>query len=165
VADAVQEFLTDWLIRRNFIEAQAFLAADVLPCIADSLDLEPNLPAERLRQASLRLLERAAKDWGTPRSLTEAMDPVIPWSPMTRIVKHANEQDFTIIEAPTELGVQYECGATPPRQFTPGAPPQYGVYYGAVLRVVQEGQRGGTVVLVWRRIEGVWRLVAYRTVE
>ena len=31
IADAVQEFLTDWLIRRNYQEALAFLAPDALP--------------------------------------------------------------------------------------------------------------------------------------
>ena len=32
------------------------------------------------------------------------MYPVVPWSPAVHVVKHAFEQDFTIVEAPTELG-------------------------------------------------------------
>ena len=126
IADAVQEFLTDWLIRRNYQEASAFLAPDVLPCVADSMDMNPSTSPERLRQASLKLLERAANQWGRPTSLTQAMYPVVPWSPAVRVVKHAFEQDFTIVEAPTELGAQYECGATPPKKFVPSATPEFG---------------------------------------
>jgi hypothetical protein len=165
VADAVQEFLTDWIIRRNYQEAAAFLAPDVLRCVADSMEMNPKTSPERLRQASLQLLEKTANQWGRPTSLTQAMNPVIPWSPAVRIVKHAFEQDFTIVEAPTELGELYECGATPPKHFVPSATPQYGTYYGAVLQVVHEGRPGGTIVFVWRRVNGEWRLVAYRALE
>ena len=60
IADAVQEFLTDWLIRRNYQEAAAFLAPDVLSCVADSLEMNPQTSSERLRQASVKLLEKTA---------------------------------------------------------------------------------------------------------
>ena len=93
------------------------------------------------------------------------MNPVFPWAPSVRVIKHPFERDFTIVEAPTELGAQYECGATPPKKFEPMATPQYGTYYGALLQVVQEGRPGGTIVFVWRRVEGEWRLVAYRAVD
>src|SRR5580765_2313117 len=165
IADAVQEFLTDWLIRRDYQEAASFLAPDVLRCVADSMDIKPKASPERLRQASLQLLEKTANQWGRPTSLSVAMNPVLPWSPAVHIVKHAFEQDFTIVEAPTELGALYECGATPPKKFVPSSTPQYGTYYGAVLQVVHEGRPGGSVVFVWRRVTGEWRLVAYRALE
>jgi len=165
VADAVQEFLADWLIRRNYQEAVSFFAPDVLRCVADSMELNPKTSPERLRRASLQLLEKTADEWGRPTSLSMAMNPVIPWSPAVRIVKHAFEQDFTVVEAPTELGELYECGATPPKKFVPSSTPQYGTYYGAVLQVVHQGRPGGTLVLVLRRVGGAWRLVAYRVVD
>ena len=59
----------------------------------------------------------------------------------------------------------YACGALPPKKFVPSSTPQYGTYYGVLLQVVQEGRPGGALVLVWRRINGEWRLVAYRAVE
>ena len=165
VAVAAQEFLTDWLIRRNYQEAAAFLAPEVLPCVADSMDMNPKTSQERLRRASLELLERAANQWGRPTSLTEAMNPVVPWRPAVRIVKHTFDQDFTMVEAPTEIGVQYQCGATPPKKYRPSTEQQYGTYYGTMLQVVREGRPGGTLVLIWRRVNNEWRLVAYRAVE
>jgi hypothetical protein len=165
IADAVQEFLTDWLIRRDYQEASSFLATDVLRCVADSMDVNPKASPKRLHEASLQLLEKTANQWGRPTSLTLAMNPIVPWSPAVHIVKHAFEQDFTIVEAPTELGALYECGATPPKTFVASATPQYGTYYGAMLQVVHEGRPGGSLVLVWRRVAGEWRLVAYRALE
>jgi hypothetical protein len=93
------------------------------------------------------------------------MNPVLPWSPSVRVVKHAFDKDFTVVEAPTELGAQYECGATPPKAFRPTTTPEYGTYFGALLQVVREGRPGGTIVFVWRRLEGEWRLVAYRAID
>jgi len=165
VADAVQEFLTDWIIRRNYQEAVSFFAPDIMRCVADSMEMNPKASPERLRQASLQLLEKTANLWGRPTSLSLAMNPVVPWSPAVRIVKHAFEQDFTIVEAPTELGQMYECGVTPPKKFVPSATPQYGTYYGALLQVVREGRPGGTLVLVWRRLNDQWRMVAYRALD
>jgi hypothetical protein len=165
VADATQEFLTDWLIRRNYQEAFAFHAPDVLPCVANSMDMNPRASPERLRRAGLELLEKVADQWGRPTSLTQAMNPVVPWSPSVRILKHAFDRDFTIVEVPTELGAQFECGVTPPKKFVPSATMQYGTYYGAILQVIREGRPGGTLVLVWRQVNNQWRLVAYRVVE
>ena len=31
--------------------------------------------------------------------------------------------------------------------------------------VVREGQPGGTILLVWRKVDGEWRLVSYRSVD
>ena len=165
VADAVQEFLTDWIVRRNYEEAIAFLAPEAFRCVADSVEASPSSSPAQLRRAGLKLLEESAKSWGRQQNLTNAMNPVMPWSSAMRIVQHPFSQDFTVLEAPTEVGVQYECGATPPRKFVPTTTPQFGTYYGALLQVVREGQPGGTLVLVWRRVDNEWRLVAYRTVD
>jgi hypothetical protein len=166
LADAVQEFLTDWAIRRNYEEALAFIAPEALACVADSAGLDPKTSAERLRHSALQLMEKTANEWGHPRNLSEAMNPVFPWSPSVRVVRHAFDRDFTIVEAPSELGAQYACGAPPPAKgFKPSTTPEYGTYYGALLQVVREGQPGGTIVFVWRRVDGEWRLVSYRAVD
>jgi hypothetical protein len=52
-----------------------------------------------------------------------------------------------------------------PKTFRPTTTPEYGDYFGAVLQVVREGHPGGTLVLVWRRVDAEWRLVAYRAIE
>jgi hypothetical protein len=166
LSDAVQEFLADWLIRRNFEEASAFFAPDAMGCVTDSMNLSANATSGQLRQATLRMLERAVNDWGRPTSLSEAMNPVVPWSPAVRIIAHAFERDFALVEAPNELGKAYACGApAPPKRYEPSALPEYGTYYGAVLQVVRNGQPGGTLVIVWRRIAGEWRIVSYRGVQ
>src|SRR5262249_9630919 len=110
-------------------------------------------------------LEKTANEWGRPRSLAEAMNPLLPWSSSVRVVKHAFDKDFTVVEAPTELGAQYECGATPPKAFRPTATPEYGTYFGALLQGVREGRPGGTIVFVWRRVAGEWRLVSYHAID
>jgi hypothetical protein len=79
---------------------------------------------------------------------------------------HPFEHDFALVEAPTELGESYACGAPPPsKQYQPASTPEYGTYFGAVLQVVRDGQPGGTLVIVWRRVSGEWRIVAYRVVS
>ena len=82
-----------------------------------------------------------------------------------RVLKHPFEQDFTIVEAPTELGEMYACGATAPKNYVPTSIPDYGTYYAVLLQVVREGRPGGTLALVWRRVDGEWKLVSYRAVD
>jgi len=166
LADAVQEFLTDLLIRRNVAQAEAVLAADARACVADSMDLPPGASAERLQRATRELLERTANEWGRPTSLADAMNPVTPWSPEARVMKHAFDRDFTLVEVSNELGAAYACGApAPPKGFTPSVTPVFGTYYGTLLQVVSKGRPGGTLGILWRRIEGQWRIVAYRVVD
>jgi hypothetical protein len=99
-------------------------------------------------------------------SLGEAMNPVVPWSPAVKVLTHPNDRAFTLVEAPDEQGTAYACGAPPPpKRYQPSTTPVYGTYYGAVLQVVQEGRPGGTLVIVWRRVGGEWRIVAYQAVE
>ena len=166
VADAVQEFLTDWIIRRNYQEAASLLRAGH-PSLRGGFDGdeshdiagapaagEPGVAGEGRRRVGTANQSQPGHESGSSRG-----------RPRCASSKHAFEQDFTIVEAPTELGEMYECGATPPKKFVPSSTPQYGTYYGAVLQVVREGRPGGTLVLVWRRVNGEWRLVAYRAVE
>ena len=107
VADAVQEFLTDWVIRRNYQEALAFLAPDAFACVADSMDIDP----KRLAGAPAAGRPAAAREDGEPLGTAAQPDPGDesrhPVVAGVRVVKHAFEQDFTIVEAPTELGAQY----------------------------------------------------------
>jgi hypothetical protein len=166
VADAAQEFLADWIVRRNYEEAVAFLAPDVFRCVADSMELSPTSSPARLRRAAMQLLQDALNDWGRPGSFADALNPVRPWNPAVRVLEHAFSADFTVVEAPSEIGRQFECGASVPRPTVQGAStPEYGTYYGTLFEVVRDGQAGGALVIVWRRVNGEWRVVAYRTIE
>jgi hypothetical protein len=129
------------------------------------MNVAPTSSRAELRRAALRLLEDAVNAWGRPHSFAEAMNPVRPWSASVRVVEQPFAADFTVVEAPTELGRQYECGAVPPRRYVASGTPEYGTYYGTLFQVVREGQPAGVLVLVWRRVDGEWRIVAYRTVE
>ena len=99
------------------------------------------------------------------RDLGEAMVPILPWRPVVRVVRHGFDQHFAIVEPPSDMGAQYECGATVQRDYVPSTTPEYGNYYGALLQVMREGQPLGAFVFVWRRVQGEWRLVSYRAIE
>ena len=149
----------------NHKEAIEFLAPDAFKCVADSVDVSPTSSREQLRRAGIQLLRDSVTAWGRPASLAEAMNPALPWNPRARVVEHGFSADFTVVEAPTELGRQYECGATVPRNYTSPTTPEYGTYHGTLFEVVREGQPAGVFVLVWRRVENEWRIVAYRSME
>jgi hypothetical protein len=159
--DAVQEFLADWLIRRNDQDVLAFFAPDVLACVADSLEIRARASQAELQQAARKLVRDTATAWGRPHTLADAMKPVTPWSPVLRVVSHAFEQDFTIVEVPDRIAAQYSCGAPAPTHLVIPDVPRYGTHYAALLQVVVDGRPGGTLALGWRRDAGEWRLVFY----
>ena len=167
VADAVQEFLTDWVIRRNYQEAARVSARRTsCACVADSMDMDPKASPERLRQAEPPVAGEDRNQWGRPRNLTQAMNPVIPWSPAVRIV-----------EARVRAGLHDRRGADGARRSVrmrrDAAQDVHAVDRAAVRHVLRrrccrssvEGRPGGTIVFVWRRVNGEWRLVAYRAVD
>ena len=165
VADAVQEFLTDWLIRRNYREPASFLAPGRAAVRRRFAGDEPEDSPDRLRQASLQLLEKTAKTWGRPHAADRGDESGHPLVARVRVREARVRAGLHDRRGPHGDRRPVRVRRHPAEGFVPTTTPEYGTYYGALLQVVTEGRPGGAIVLVWRRVGGEWRLVAYRAVD
>jgi hypothetical protein len=160
IHDAVQEFLTDWLVRRDVDEAMEFLSPRSYACLnLDDTGGRENLDARESREVLKELMELSVDELGDRDNLTEAIDEVIPWSKTTRVLSHPFERDFTVGEMTNERAEEYVCGQLPDRPVGTGN--QYGTYWGVIFRFKDEG--AGVLGLLWTREEGHWRIISYKS--
>jgi hypothetical protein len=159
IHDAVQEFLTDWLVRRQYEEALEFLSPRAYAC----LNLDDDMRDEALDAASARnelrtIMHYAAAELGPQSSLTAGIDAVPPWNPDRPVESHPFESDFMLTRMTEREARQYLCG-----QEAPG--PADAEYYGVLFRFKKPGS--AILGLLWNRegSAGPWRIVSYRTFE
>ena len=160
LADATQEFLTDWLVRRKIDEALHFMSERALACADTDDDVNDEILREQGAVAALKdAMELSVDEMGDRDNLTEAIDAVLPWRESVRIVEHAYENDFAQLELTNEDAAVYLCGDVPET----GAPGDYGTYYSSLFRFKREGS--AILGLLWTRENGNWRIVAWEAFE
>jgi hypothetical protein len=160
VVDAVQEFLTDWLVRGDVHQAMEFLSPQSYACLnLDDDAQEEALDSRQARETLRELMEIAVDEMGDRDNLTEAIDEVIPWDKTVRVLSHPYERDFTIGEMRNEHAEEYICGEIPARAEATGD--EYGTYWGVLFRF--KDRDAGALGLLWKREEGNWRIVSYRS--
>ena len=167
--DAMEEFLADWLVRRNIDEAMEFVSPKTLACVNIDEDAENEILSAAQAQAELRLeMRQTAEAMGHPHNLTEVIDQFRPWREAPRVVSHPFEKDFTIIEVPDTFAKAFRCesrsGEEQKRALT-GTNLQYGTYYETLFRMKVEGNRGGVFGLLWTKENGAWRIVSWEAYE
>lgn len=160
VGDAVQEFLADWLVRKNFDEAMDFVSDEALPCLV----LSPGSNVTKgTRKAMRKVLEESSGRLGRPDSLSVIIESVQPWGPNIRKLDHRFAAEFDLVEASDSLGETFLCRNRAGR-FKPGATtsePTFGTYYGAIFRFRIPTLNQGALALLWKKEEDGRALVRY----
>jgi hypothetical protein len=162
VRDAIQEFLTDWLVRRQYDEALQLVSDQALSCVTTDA-AGGGIPQRR--QELRGLMKRAAERLETFDNLSHAVDAVIPWRKAFRIEKHAFDRDFTLVQAPDAYAKAFQCQDRSDAALTKAMDdpnPSYGNYYGAIFRMRAGANQGGAIGLLWTKESGAWRLVAWK---
>ncbi len=161
--DAMQEFLTDWLVRRHYDEALEFIADDALACVkTDASRATEKLTSLALRRQLRNVMRSTAEHLGRRENLATAIKPVLPWDPAIRIKEHAFDKDFTMVEVPDRVAEEFMCGSPPD---STASTTHYGTYFGTMFQVRIPGNQGGILALLWKRINGEWRVVTYATID
>jgi hypothetical protein len=167
VYEATQEFLTDWLVRRNVDEALEFLSDNSLACLnIDDTPGDEVLRTDQARHILGELMEALNAEMGDRDNLAEAITAVLPVDSTVRMVQHAYDKDFTVGEMTVRHAEAYLCENIPAPPGTPiPQPTDYGIYWGALFRFKLEGDQGGVLGLLWARENGRWKIVSYEAFE
>jgi len=154
VEDAVQEFLTDWLVRRQYDQALDFLSPRSYACLNLNEDSRGQaLDAAGARRELRRIMEYSAGKVGVHTNLTTAMIAFTPRDPKRVVIEHPFRREFLLTPLTEAEARPYLCdGAT--------TAATGGEYFGAVFQFRVAG--GGLFGLLWTREEGRWKLVSYQ---
>jgi len=156
VADAAQEFLTDWLVRRQYDQALEFLSPQAFACLTLGDDGRSQaLDATGARREARRLMEYANARLGPRADLTSAIVAFTPRNPDRPVTDHPFKREFLLGPVPEAEARQYLCNQA--------AAPAAGTatdYYAVIFAFRVDG--GGTLGMLWNREGGRWKLVSYQ---
>ncbi len=167
VYEATQEFLADWLVRRNVDGALDFLSDQALACLdTDDRAGDEVLRADQARRMLGELMEAVNDEMGDRDNLAEAISAVLPLSTEVRIIPHAYDKDFTVGEMTVEHAEQFLCERIPLPPGTPvPQPTDYGIYLGAIFLLKIEVDEGAVLGLLWAKENDRWKIVSYEAFE
>jgi hypothetical protein len=154
IEDAVQEFLTDWLVRRKFDEAIDFLSPRSYACLNLNEDSRSQaLDADGARRELRRIMEYASNKMGTHSNLTSVVGAFTPRDPKRVVIDHAFKREFLLTPLTEAQARPYLCDGA-------SAASTGGEYFGAVFQFRIAG--GGLFGLLWTREDGKWKMVSYQ---
>ena len=155
--DAIQEFLTDWLVRREIDEAMTFVSDQAYACVNIDDDARyETLDAGGARGALRETMRYSVDEMGELHNLTEAVEAVRPVDPNRQLVPHAFDGEFVMAELSPEEAAQYLCGQEQGHV-------SEAEYYGALFRFKKRD--GGALGLLWIREGGQWKIASYQVFD
>jgi len=156
IEDAAQEFLTDWLVRRQYDQALEFLSTQAYACLNLTDDARRQaLDAASARREARRLMEHAGARLGRRPDLTSAIVAFTPRNPDRPVTDHPFKKEFLLGPVPEEEARQYLCNQA--AAMPAGTHPDY---YAVIFTFRVDG--GGTLGLLWNREGGRWKIVSYQ---
>jgi hypothetical protein len=154
IEDAAQEFLTDWLVRKQYDQALEFMSTRAYACLntSDNNTKSP-LDASAARRQLRTLMEYATQRLGPKTDLTSAITAFAPRNPQQVVLDQPFKREFTVGPLPETMARQYLCNQT-------NAPAAGLEYYGVLFTFRIDD--GGTLGLLWVREDGKWKIASYQ---
>ena len=163
---AAADFFRTWLIKDNFQEAATYFSPLCHECIKLYLAEGEEPPSSPQDQASyiLRNLTVVGKEIGPIHHLTDALEPVPPEHDDLQPISHPDRSAYALVAVPDYLATVFECAkrsAESPYRPASSELPVYGTYYAAVFALRTPGEHPATVSLLWKKVAGQWKIIAY----
>jgi hypothetical protein len=169
VKDAVQEFLTDWLVRRDYDEALTFVSNRGLGCVKLGDDTRgQSLTPSQVREVLRDNMRAFSEEVGEFENLTDAIDPVVPWREALQVVEQPYSGEFCLVRAPDVMLDVFSCQDQADESISRALSdpnPKYGNVHGAIFRFKVKNDLGGTLGLLWTQEEGQWKIVSWKIYE
>jgi hypothetical protein len=164
LVNAVQGFLSDWLVRKNYDKAFASLSPDAYACY--DLARPPNQPASTSpAEAGVRIREalgRVGLELGKVRNLSDVISAVPPVHPAARIMAHRESGVFTLSSFPNALIEATDCQSRAGgEKFNGSVPLEYGAGFVATVRLKAPAGESPVLRTLWKQQNGAWRITAY----
>ena len=160
--EAVDDFLTTWLVKQRPQEAIGYLTPEAYSCMDIWEDGEvdrgiaPFVLLDRMNALSLASENvRRLEDVLTPLPLTEAR---------LEHVAVERPRQFRLYGLPNSLAEKLICSRRDDLELDPGRSraDRRGEYFASSFRLVASGE-SGSMLLLWRKENSYWRIISYLT--
>lgn len=161
----MQDFLTAWLIEGNVVASMGYISEKAYPCVALDQDIDVDLG---MAPFVLMMGMKAAHDGlGIPDG-SESLEGVVLGvrlaDPALRLVRQPHHAQFVIYSVPDDVAAEFDCASRLKLVDDSGrASREYGNYFGSTFFVDTPSGKGETVVLLWARDDGYWKIVSFES--
>ena len=160
VEESVADFLRIWLLEQNPMEAIGYFSERSHDCVA--LSREGDVDRGMIRYEILRALMGANDELGKPARLEDVLTGVRISYDGLRLVKQPHHAQFVVFEVPDDIAYDSDCGnRLRPQEAGPRPPRRYGNYYAVVFRIHAPDKTGETLLTLWNREKGYWKIVSF----
>jgi hypothetical protein len=164
LVQAATSFLENWLVRKDYDRAFAYLSPESYACYNPYRN--PGAPpaasdadAARLIRAGLEAVGAQAGKVSRLNTIVTAADPT---HPAIRLMQHASSRTFSLLSYADSVGRLASCTAPAggPR-YDPDAPQTYGSVFGMNIRFLTGAGEGPVLRTLWQKQSGQWQITTY----
>jgi hypothetical protein len=160
-ADAVFDFLNEWLVKGQPSESISYFAEPAYSC----MDLE-SAPAKRpaMQLILLQRMKSVNARVGKVATLSDVSIGVPLIGERIKEIPQPYESEFVLYDVREDLAEEFSCeGPSDSAQAQVSAKSEeFGKYAGAAFRLQAQGQTGRTVATLWTKVHDYWKMVAYK---
>jgi hypothetical protein len=164
LVQAARGFLENWLVRKNYDAAFAYLSPKSYECY--NLERREGEPAARSPEEAGRKLRAALASAGKTVSASHKLESMLsaadPVHPATRVMDHPFARVFSLTSIPNALADAAECSARAAGSTIPDPMPlEYGDGFGMTVRFKTRAGDAPVLRLLWRKEDNTWRVTSY----
>ena len=163
---ASEDFLRDWLLKRNYVAATNYFSPRSYSCIDATVPADqpkPTTTAQYLNYMQT-VMQTVSQDVGNSQHLADVVEAADPEHPGLKLVKHKSEQAYTLVAVPDTLVPAMMCEKESnqhPYQAQESATPKYGDYYDMLFAVRTPGDNPASLSFLWGKDNGQWKIISY----
>lgn len=163
---ASEDFLRDWLLKRNYVAAKNYFARRSYSCIKAAVPSDQPQPTSEAQylNSMQAAMQTVAQDIGNSQHLSDVVEASAPEHPGLKLVKHHKDQAYTLVAVPDHLAPAMMCEKEShqhPYRDQDSATPVYGNYYDMFFELKTPGEHPASLSFLWGKDNGQWKIVSY----
>jgi len=165
LAQVVDDFLSDWLLARDYDRVVDYFAPHSHACM-DLLHAESGASRATGRAAERQLvagLSEIAEFVGQPAELGDGIRAAEPWNPDLRLMEHDAQQTYALLALPDRLAHSVNCANRAAGRHYAGHIEEgvYGNYFAVLFQLETAGGHGPILAFLWSKDGGEWQITSY----
>jgi len=163
---ASDDFLRDWLLKRNYVAATNYFAPRSYPCIKAAVPSDQPQPSSDAQYLNYMqaAMQTVAQDVGNSQHLSDVVEASEPEHPGLKLVKHGKDQAYTLVAVPDSLAPAMMCEKEShqhPYKGEDSQAPKYGDYYDMLFELKTPGEHPASLSFLWGKDNGQWKIISY----
>jgi hypothetical protein len=164
IEEAVTDFMRAWLVEGEVEQALAYVSDQAEACfVPDAEEQGDGFNRGMIKPMLMMRMRDIAEILGPASSLDDVSVGVRLVDPSLRVVRQPHHSNFVLYNVSDQRAKSFLCEERSKldKQRLLKQVPRFSSYYGSVFYLYKQGLRGATVALLWKKVDGYWKIVSY----